>query len=496
MSGGEVDGSRSAADADGGAPRRIVVLGGGITGLSAAFYADKLMREAGTPAAITVVERSGQFGGKIRTLHRDGCVIERGPDSFLARKRPILDLSHELGIVDQLVATNPQAKKTYILHKGVLHRMPPGLVLGIPTQIAPFLRTGLLSVRGKARAALDFVLPRRREAGDESLGGFLQRRLGAEVLRHIAEPLLAGIYAGDTHELSLAATFPQFQAAERQHGSLIRGMMASRKTPPAASDAGVLPPELRGSLFLSYRCGLGTLVDALLGALAHARLATGCAAVAIDRGEAASGGGDYSVALDSGETLYADAVIAALPVHAAADLLPPLEALRGVGYVSVANVILAYDRARVGHPLDGSGFVVPRTEGRFITACTWTSSKWRHTAPEGTALLRCYVGRSGEEAGVELPDGELLARVRRDIRELMGIEVEPRFAEVTRWRHSMPQYPVGHLDNVRRAREALAASMPGVAATGAGFHGVGLPDCIRQGKEAAQQVCAFLLARP
>jgi len=476
---------------DGSNRRRVVVLGGGVTGLSAAFYAQKLAREAGRDIELTVVERSDRFGGKINTLRKDGFVIEKGPDSFLARKTPILTISRDLGITDQLVATNPAGKKTYIVRGGKLHPMPPGLVLGIPTQLTPFLRSGLLSFGGKARAALDFVLPKRHESGDESLGGFLSRRLGDEVLQRIAEPLLAGIYAGDTRELSLQATFPQFQAAERNHRSLIRGMMASGKAAASAQtaiDPNLWPPALQKSVFLSYRDGLSTLVDALLEALRGARLVAGVGAETIVK---TGGGGGYRVGLSDGEQLAADEVIVTLPLHEAAGLLPELGEMRALGsmrYVSVANVILAYDRSTVGHPLDGSGFLVPRSERRLITACTWTSSKWQHTAPPGKALLRCYVGRSGEEDNVELADDEMIARVRRDIRELMGIDAAPLFTEITRLRRSMPQYPVGHLDNVRRARAEMNAAMPGVYVTGAGFHGVGIPDCVRQGREAAQQL--------
>lgn len=470
--------------------KRVVVLGGGVTGLSAAFYARKLAREAGRDIELTVVERSDRFGGKINTLRKDGFVIEKGPDSFLARKTPILTLSRDLGLTDRLVATNPAGKKTYIVRGGKLHPMPPGLVLGIPTQLTPFLRSGLLSAGGKARAALDFVLPKRQGSGDESLGGFLSRRLGDEVLRRIAEPLLAGIYAGDTHELSLQATFPQFQAAERNHRSLILGMMANGKAAASAQteiDPGLWPPALQKSVFLSYGGGLSTLIEALLDKLGGARLLTGVGAETIVK----AGGGGYRVGLSDGEQFQADEVIVTLPLSEAARLLPELKAMQTLGsvrYVSVANVILAFERATIGHPLDGSGFLVPRSERRLITACTWTSSKWLHTAPQDKALLRCYVGRSGEEGNVELADDEMIARVRRDIRELMGIEAAPLFTEITRLRQSMPQYPVGHLDCIRRARDEMKVAMPGVYATGAGFHGVGIPDCVRQGREAAQQM--------
>jgi oxygen-dependent protoporphyrinogen oxidase len=402
---------------------------------------------------------------------------------------PMIELTRELGLEDQLVATNPQAKKTYIMHQGRLHRMPPGLVLGIPTQIMPFLRTSLLSLRGKARAGIDLLLPKRKETTDESLGGFLERRLGREVVEHIAEPLLAGIYAGDTHKLSLQATFPQFQAAEQKFGSLIKGMLANKKMTAQADHA---PALAKNSMFLSYRNGLQTIVDGLSSALEHAQLLLQQTAVAIQ--PAAKG---YEVVLASGQHLAADAVIVALPAFAAAKLFPQIskvQALTQIPYVSVANVILTFDRLTLGHDLDGSGFVVPRKEGRFITACTWTSAKWQHTAPADKALLRCYVGRSGDEGWIALSDEEIVQKVRRDLQEIMGIEAVPIFHEVTRLMHSMPQYPIGHLQTIQAARSQLNEVMPNVFLAGAAYQGVGLPDCIQQGKTAAQQVMNSLAA--
>jgi oxygen-dependent protoporphyrinogen oxidase len=429
------------------------------------------------------------LGGKISTLYKAGFVIEKGPDSFLARKMPMIELTRELGLEDQLVATNPQAKKTFILLQGRLHRMPAGLVLGIPTEIMPFLKTGLLSLRGKARAGIDLLLPRRNESSDESLGGFLERRLGKEVVEHIAEPLLAGIYAGDTHKLSLQATFPQFQAAEQRFGSLIKGMLANKNNPTSVHNT---PAIAKNSLFLSYRNGLQTIIDGLIGALKEARLLTGQTAIAI---HIVSQG--YEIKLASNQQIMADAIIVALPAFAAAKLfpqIPQVHALTHIPYVSVANVILAFDHKKIGHDLDGSGFVVPRKEGRFITACTWTSAKWKHTAPDEKVLLRCYVGRSGDEGWTALSDEEIVKRVQIDLQQILGIDAVPAFYEVTRLLQSMPQYPVGHLATIQAARNQLKEVMPKVFLAGAAYQGVGLPDCIQQGKDAAQQVISSLTA--
>ncbi|OMF21437.1 protoporphyrinogen oxidase [Paenibacillus sp. FSL H8-0548] len=471
-----------------GNPDRIVIIGGGISGLSSAFYLQREAERQGREIELTIVDGAPALGGKINTLQRDGFVIEKGPDSFLARKLAIIDLAVELGLENELTTTNPGAKKTYILHERKLHAMPPGLVLGVPTEIGPFVKTGLLSWGGKLRALLDLVLPARKEQSDESLGGFLERRVGNQVMRRIAEPLLAGIYAGDLKKLSLQATFPQFAASERKHGSLIRGMQYNRK-----AGAAPLPAVAKGGTFLTFKGGLTTLVNALDQALSKAERRLGTKVQEIKRNLDASGKptAGYEVVLDSGETLQADRIVMTAPAYNAADLLEPLidcQELRAVNYVSVANVVMAFDKATFGLDFDGSGFLVPRSEGLHITACTWTSSKWLHTSPSDRVLLRCYVGRSGQEESVKLPDAGLIKAVRRDIEETMGVKAEPLFTEITRLPRSMPQYPIGHLENMKKLRERVQQELPGVWITGAAFDGVGLPDCIRQGKEAAQAI--------
>ncbi len=471
--------------------KRIVIAGAGITGLSAAYYTLQALEKRGEHAEIIVLDKAEQPGGKIRTLRRDDFVIERGPDSFLSRKLPIIELTKELGIEDELVPMNPNAKKTYILHNKRLHSMPPGLVLGIPTKLSPFMKTGLVSQAGKLRAAMDLLLPRRHGSGDESLGDFLERRLGRQVHDHIVEPLLAGIYAGNTRTLSVQATFPQFHAIERKYRSLILGMVQSRKQTQASTQ---LPPIAQGSMFLNYRNGLGTLVEALEANLqGKATFRYQTSIECLERVQDADATPRYLVSLDNGESLTADAVVMALPAYEAASILkhlPEVQNLRNIRYVSVANVILAYDRPAGQLPMDGSGFLVPRKEGRFITACTWTSSKWLHAAPEGKLLLRCYVGRAGDEAWQRMSDQEIADGVRRELKELLNFELEPLFVDVNRWMKAMPQYPVGHLEQMTKVEQSLAKQLPGVVLAGSGYYGVGIPDCIQSGKAAAEQITA------
>ncbi|WP_311198750.1 protoporphyrinogen oxidase [Paenibacillus hexagrammi] len=319
----------------------IMIIGGGITGLSAAYYAKKKLAAEGIDARLTIVEKSPSFGGKIHTIERDGFVIEKGPDSVLARKRPTIDLAKELGLENELTGLNPEAKKTYIVRKGKMHRMPQGLVLGIPTQITPFMKTGLISPMGKVRAAMDLLLPKREASSDESLGRFLQRRLGKEVLDNVVEPLLAGIYAGDTFHLSLKATFPQFQAMEQKYKSLILGMMASRKN--ATTENAHVPDRLKSSAFVTFKKGLQTVVDALVEHLSGEDLRTGVGAVSILK----TAEGRTEVVLDNGDREIVDGVVITTPTYQAAECLGRLPVAADLGkieYISVANVIMGFHK--------------------------------------------------------------------------------------------------------------------------------------------------------
>ncbi|MGG6313045.1 protoporphyrinogen oxidase [Paenibacillus macerans] len=469
--------------------KSIAVIGGGISGLSAAYYARNQLRDQGIDAGITVVEQADRLGGKIRTLRRDGFTIEQGPDSFIARKAAVLELTKELGLEHRLTGTNPLAKRNYIMHRGRFHPMPPGLMLGIPTQVWPMVKTGLLSPAGKLRAAMDLLLPAKRGGEDESLGGFIRRRLGKEVLDNMTEPLLAGIYAGDTAQLSLRATFPQFMDMERKYRSLILGLLASKKQPPPKPQAG-LPKAASASMFLTLEGGLTGLTDALTEALRDERIITGQAVTGLVKHAER-----YELTLSGGERIEADGVIVAAPAFAAARLLGQVDEaayLERIRYVSVANLAFAYRREDVPHDLNGSGVLIPRGEGRLMTAITWTSSKWLHSAPQGKVLLRAYIGRLGDQAWTTLSPEELQRRIAAELQDLMGIAAEPLFCEISALPESMPQYPVGHVERLRELRGALRAKLPGVLLCGAGYAGVGIPDCIRQGKEAAAEMISWL----
>lgn len=479
-----------------------------MTGLSAAFYLLREAKERGEELELTVLEGSERLGGRVNTLRRDGFVIERGPDSFLARKLPMIRLAEDLGLTGELTGTNPAAKKTYISRDGKLLPMPEGLVLGVPTDAEKFMRTELVSEGGKLRALEDRKYKPGTSDEDETVGAFLERHMGAEMVTRIFEPLLAGIYAGDLYGLSLLATFPQFKEMEREYGSLIAGTIAARAAAAAsapsvggaAASAGSAgsAAKLPASLFYTFRNGLSTVIEALERALraSGSEIRLGARVTALDKvasGDAPEGAG-YRLRLEDGSALEADQVLLALPAAVMAKLLAPhadVSALERIRYGSVANVVFGYDAAGFDHDLDGSGFLVPRDEGRTITASTWTSAKWLHTAPEGKRLVRCYVGRAGDEAGVDLSDEELTAAVRRDLLELMGVTAAPEFVEITRLRNSMPQYPVGHTEAIAAFGTALSRSLPGVFAAGVPFGGVGLPDCVAQGRSAAEHMWAW-----
>ena len=463
----------------------MVVVGGGIAGLSAA---SALSQSDGPPVACTLIEGDSRLGGKILTEQADGFVIEGGPDSFLSQKPWGIELCRKLGLEDRLIGTNQDRRRTFVYSRGRLEELPEGLALGFPARLGPFLRSGLLSWPGKLRLGAEVFVPRRREEGDESLGSFFRRRLGAEALERIIEPLMTGIYAGDADRLSIRATFPRFPEMEREHGSIVRSMLGARRR-HRASEKG---ESARWTPFVTLRGGLSELVRALTGRLAAAQVCLGRRVRAIrTRGE----GAGYDVLLDGEPPIAADALVLATPAYDAALLLDPLdgalaELMRGVPYASTATVTLGYRREGFSHSLDGYGFVIPRVEGRALLASTWSSSKWAQRAPDGSVLIRSYVGGAGRDAVLERSDGELVEVVRADLRHVMGVTEEPILARVFRWPRAMPQYLVGHLDRLAVIEERLKR-WPGVFLAGAAYRGVGIPDCIRDGLGAAERVRAY-----
>jgi oxygen-dependent protoporphyrinogen oxidase len=458
----------------------VVIVGGGITGLSAAYFLLKRARER--PLKITLVEAENHLGGKIRTEHLNGFLIEGGPDAFLTQKPWAVQLCRELGLGDQLVA--PKPRKTYVLLGGRLRKLPEGAMGLIPTRLSSFAKSELFTPWGKLRMGLDLVIPPRGDDQDESLAQFVKRRLGREALERLVEPLFAGVYAADPEYLSLEATFPRLRELERRHGSLIRGALWAKRQ---RRERGRSLTSEKSSVFLTLRDGLSTLVDTLAARIEpHATVLMGQHVVRL---ESARGG--YRLTLDDGATVEADAVVLTTPAFITAELLEPLnpeaaELLAGIPYASTAVVTLAFRREDVGHPLDGTGFVVPRVEGRALAACTWSSSKWPARTPKGFLLLRAFFGRFGQSDILSLSDSELIELALEELKDLLSLRGRPMLTRVHRWPRAMPQYLVGHLERLAQIERALEGHS--IVLAGAAYQGIGLPDCIRQGEEASHRL--------
>jgi oxygen-dependent protoporphyrinogen oxidase len=474
--------------------RHVVIIGGGIAGLSTAYALQEQARLAWIPLACTLVEARERLGGVILTEHVDSFVIEAGPDSLLTQKPWGLELCQTLGLGDRLVGTNDWQRTIYILWGGRLQPLPAGLMLIVPTRLGPLLRNQLLSWPGKIRMGLEYLLPPRPSDGDESLAAFVRRRLGGEALDKIADPLLAGIYAGSSHDMSLLATFPRLRELEVTHGGLIRGMLAQRRTRRQASAATSQSPT---ALFMAPRAGMAEIVEALSSRLDQVALWLGETVQRVrPRGNGAAGAQAYAVHLDRATTLQAEAVVFATPAHITARLVegfhPRLaEALRAIPYASSATISLAYRRRDVPHPLDGFGFLVGKHEGRRITAATWSSSKFPHRAPADHVLIRSFVGGVGREELVWRDDAALIQLVCEELGAILGITTAPMLARVYRWERANPQYLVGHLERID-AMEQMLAPYPGLFLAGSAYRGVGVPDCIHQGVRTAERLLAAL----
>ncbi len=468
-----------------------VIVGGGITGLAAAYYLRKKADEAGLPLRYTLLERAPELGGKIVSEEAGDFLIDGGPDCFITRKPWGVSLCRELGLGDDLIGTNDERRKTYVLSDGRLVPMPEGVMLIIPTRFLPFVTSPLISLPGKLRMGLDLFIPPRRDDGDETLASFIRRRLGQEALEKLAEPLLSGIYVTDPEHLSLKASFPRLLEIERKHGSLIKGMLAARRK---AAEWRKKRSGPRLPMFVTLREGMEQLVEALDEELDNEAVHTNCAVTSIESLDA--GGSPYRVRTDDGEALEADAVVLATPSNVSSRLVEGLdseltEKLSTIRFVSTAVVSLGYRPQEGLPPLEGFGFIIPGTEGRRINACTWSSTKFDYRAPENHKLVRCFVGGPGHEERVDLDDEAMIQLVREELADIMNLRAEPDVVRVFRWRKANPQYDLGHLDRVERIRERARAHK-GLVLAGNSYDGVGIPDCVRQAEEAVDSVMADL----
>lgn len=476
-------------------PRTVVIVGGGISGLATAFSLQEKAAQAGLPIRCIMLESDPSWGGKIVTHRIGDLVTEAGPDSFLSQKQAGLDLCMKLGLADQLINTNETGKKACVLHRGRLHDLPEGLLSFVPKQLGSFLHSGLLNWSGLARMGLEFAVPPGSPRDDESLAAFLSRRFGVQAYKRVLEPLMAGIYAGDAEQMSLRATFPRFFELEQQHGSIVRGMMAVKQS--ASSTASARP---RRTMFVSLKNGLGELVTALTTRLIQqgVELRVGARVDALRVRSHEVGRWMYDLILQDGSGLSAESVVLATPAYVSADLLRPLTPIAGglldlIPYASTATIAMAFPRIQMS-AIEGFGFIIPRAEQRHLIAATWTSLKWPHRAPSDQLLARCYLGGVGREDILQREDQTLVATVREELTSICGITAEPSYTEVNRWWKAMPQYTVGHLSRLEQL-DAAVSRYPGLILTGAAYRGVGIPDCIRDGALAAEQVIQSLLGK-
>jgi oxygen-dependent protoporphyrinogen oxidase len=448
----------------------VAVIGGGITGLAAAYELQK--RGLG----VRVLEAAPRAGGVILTERIDGWTIDTGPDALLVQKPAAVSLCRELGIADRLHPTLTP-RTAYVMRDGELHPLIEGSALGFPIRLAPLAMSSLFSWGGKMRMAMEVVVPRRASTDDESLASFVRRRFGEEAVEYLAEPLLAGIHAGDVDRLSASALFPRLLEAERQHGSVIRAFRALH-----------MKPSPQGA-FVSLPGGTGELVEALVARLAPDTVAVSSRVTDLHRT------GAFVVDTPSAR-LQARAVIVAVPAYAAGGLLRSIDTrLSGlcetIPYASTATVALGYRRDQIAHPLHGTGFVVPRTERSPLLAATWVSSKWPHRAPPGHALLRAFLGGGRDPHRLERPDEELIDTAREALGETLSITGDPVVTRLHRWTRQSPQFEVGHLERVA-AIDAHLASIPGLYVAGSGFRAIGIPDCIQDGRDTAARAAEFL----
>lgn len=452
----------------------VIIVGGGIAGLATAYE----LHQRGV--RFRLLERASRPGGVILTEQIQDFTFDAGPDALLIQKPAAITLCRELGLGDRLFPTS-EPRAAFILRGKTLHPLPESSVLGIPRNVSALATTRLFSMAGKARMAAElFIRPRTDGAGDESIASFIGRRFGAEAVTYLAEPLLAGIHAGDVNRLSMRALFPRFLEAERKHGSVLRAFRQIRQ------------PKSSNGAFMSLPGGLEEIVDALVRALPADSISLNAGVAAVDRDT------EYRVALDSGERLNAWSVVVCTPAFAAAPLVdrldPDLASLCAqILYASSATIAFGYRREDVAHPLRGSGFVVPRVEKTTIMAGSWISSKWRSRAPEGRVLLRAFVGGARDPEVMSRTDGELVFAAQRELGRLLGIRGEPIFSKLHRWDRANAQHNVGHLEIIAAIDRRLAA-LPGLFVTGSGFRGVGVPDCVADARATGAQVAQWLSA--
>lgn len=462
--------------------KSVAIIGAGITGLSSAYF----IKKQNPNIDVTIYEATDRAGGKIQTYRKDGYTIELGPESYLGRKKIMTDVAEEIGLKDDLI-TN-QTGQSYIYAKNKLYPIPGGSIMGIPTDIKPFISTKLISLKGKLRAGLDLIKKPTKMNEDISVGAFFRDRLGDEVLENLIEPLMGGIYGTNIDDLSLMSTFPEFKKREEQFGSLIKGMKHEKEQ--RMKQRQLYPGSPKGQ-FKQFRHGLSSFIEYLTEYVENKGVKIKYN-TAID--DVIVSQQNYKLIIGDDSKTY-DGIIIATPHEVFMNWFkedPALDYFKTMQSTTVATVVMAFDEQNIENTYEGTGFVIARTSNTNITACTWTSKKWPFTTPEGKVLIRAYVGKPGDTVVEDHTDSEIVNIVRNDLSKMMKFYGNPDFSIVNRLPHSMPQYHVGHINKIKEIQEHIATTYPRLRITGAPFEAVGLPDCVAQAQEAVESMLVEL----
>ncbi len=477
--------------------KKVAVVGGGISGLSAACCLTKAQR-AGAAVEPWLFEASDRLGGSLRTESVEGCLIEAGADSFLTEKSEGRDFCRELGIEDRLIGSNDHQRRTWVVLKGRLAPLPAGIEFIIPAKLLPLAFTPMFTWAEKFRILSEVFNRRRPPEGDESVAAFIERHFGRTMLEVLVDPMLNGVYGADTRRLSVRAVLPRLVAMEKRWGSLLLGIIAARRRRGSARKDGSSPP-----IFSALRGGFTEMVDAARSKLEASRVLTNCPVEKIEKV-----GGRHLLRFKGRDPMEFDSVILAQPAWAAGELLSGIdrelgELLRGIPYASSMVVALVFDRTADrtadrdglrGIP-EGFGFLVPRREGKRLRACTFVGQKFSHRVPDDKVMLRCFLGGMTDEPILSLGDEEVLALVRQELRDILSLDAVPIGSRIFRWRRAMAQYPVGHLERLEAIEGRLKAHA-GLYLAGNGYRGIGVPDCIRSGREAAEACLPATAGKP
>lgn len=467
--------------------KKTAIIGTGIAGLSAAYSLEKKARDAGLDLKIDLFEKNGRTGGTILTETVNDFIIEGGPDCVFSEKPEALKLCRELNLEDRLLKTNEDKKGTFVFWKGKLHDLPEGVMLMVPTMIMPMLFSTLITLPGKLRMGFELFIPKKTSPTEETLAQFVTRRFGRELLDKIAEPLVAGIHAGDPETMSIKSSFPRFVDLEENYRSLIKGMIIRKKEMTAMMKGW----EPRYTMFMTIKEGLQALPDALKDRLELTDLKLHTEVTGIDKKPEG-----FEIVTAGGSATVYDSVIIATPAHAASGITEGLspalsEHLGRIPYVSTATVSLGYSKNQITHVPIGFGFIVPRISGRKIMAATFTSTKFSHRAPEGNELLRVFVGGASNEDLVFQDDEDMVTMVREELKDILNLHAVPLFSKVYRWEKAMPQYVVGYMEGLNRMEEILSG-FPGLYLAGSAYNGIGISDCIVSADKAAEKTLKFL----